>query len=78
MGRDRARPLSAHHAGDIWPVIQFLRPSTSQLTEIVTLPKETKIYANPSHFAVSQDGRWILYVQVDSIESDLTLVENFQ
>jgi dipeptidyl aminopeptidase/acylaminoacyl peptidase len=60
------------------PVIQFLRPSTSQLTEIVTLPKETKIYSSPTHFAVSPDGRWFLYVHVDSIESDLMLVENFQ
>jgi eukaryotic-like serine/threonine-protein kinase len=60
------------------PVIQSFRPSTRQLTEVVTLPKETKTYPTTSHFAVSPDGRWILYVQVDSIESDLTLVENFQ
>jgi hypothetical protein len=63
--------------GTSGPVIQFFRPSTRQLTEVITLPKETKIYPTTPHFAVSPDGRWILYTQVDSIESDLTLVENF-
>jgi len=28
--------------------------------------------------AVSPDGRWLLYVQADKLESDIMLMENFR
>jgi hypothetical protein len=77
MVRDRAGLFLITTRETSGPVIQFLRPSTRKLTEVVTLPRGTKIYQAIPHFAMSPDGRWILCSQ-DSIESDLTLVENFQ
>jgi len=32
----------------------------------------------PSGFAVSPDGKWVLYTRVDQLDSDIMLVENFQ
>jgi Tol biopolymer transport system component len=64
--------------GTSGPVIQFFRPATRQSTVVAAMAKETNIYTTTSHVAVSPDGRWVLYVQVDNVESDLTLVENFQ
>ncbi len=34
--------------------------------------------AGPSGFAVSPDGKWVLYTRVDQLDSDIMLVENFQ
>jgi hypothetical protein len=60
------------------PVIEFFRSGIRQPTVVATLAKETRFYPSTPHFAVSPDGRWVLYVQVDRVESDLSLVENFQ
>jgi eukaryotic-like serine/threonine-protein kinase len=58
------------------PTIQFFSFATGRLTQIATMDKEA-VVLGPG-FAVSPDGRWILYAQVDQSGGDITLVENFQ
>ena len=58
------------------PTIEFFNFATRQTTQIATVEKELRLVA-PS-LAVSPDGQWILYAQVDSVESDIMLVENFR
>ena len=55
--------------------IEFLAFATSRLTSIATIEKEPINWA--SNLAVSPDGRWILYTQVDQSDSDIMLMENF-
>jgi Tol biopolymer transport system component/DNA-binding winged helix-turn-helix (wHTH) protein len=56
--------------------IEFFNFATNQTTSVATVermpPRRT-----PS-LAISPDGRWILYTQVDRDESDIMLVENFR
>ncbi|MCX6618925.1 MAG: protein kinase [Acidobacteria bacterium] len=56
------------------PVIRFYSFATGRLTDIAELPKASG-YLYP---AVSPDGKWILYTQLDRVDSDLMLVENFR
>ncbi len=58
------------------PAIEFFNFATRRLARIAALPKEARTPGNG--FAVSPDGRWVLYVQVDRVESDILLVENFR
>jgi hypothetical protein len=55
------------------PVIEFFDFATSQVRSIATLEKPTI-----AGLAVSPDGRWILYTQIDRRENDIMLVENFR
>jgi len=57
------------------PTIEFFSFATGQATQIAQLEK--RVLGGPS-LAVSSDGRWILYVQVDRNDTDLMLVENFR
>ncbi|MHC4680839.1 MAG: hypothetical protein ACYTEK_19325, partial [Planctomycetota bacterium] len=54
------------------PTIEFFDFATSQVRSIATLEKPTVF-----GLAVSPDGRWILYTQIDRRDSDIMLVENF-
>ena len=56
--------------------IDFFNFGTGRTTQVATVEKELEL-AYPS-LAVSPDGRWLLYVQVDSLESDIMLAENFR
>jgi Tol biopolymer transport system component len=56
------------------PVIRFYSFATGRLTDIAELPKARGY----NHLAVSPDGKWILYSQLDRVDSDLMLVENFR
>ena len=57
------------------PNIEFFSFATGGVKEIATIGKER---GNPG-LAVSPDGRWILYTQVEStLSSDIMLVENFR
>jgi Tol biopolymer transport system component/predicted Ser/Thr protein kinase len=58
------------------PTIEFFNFATGRTTQISQVEKELQL-VYPS-LAVSPDGRWLLYVQVDTLESDIMLIENFR
>ena len=58
------------------PVIEFFSFATRRVRQIFVMEKEASQW-NPG-FAISPDGRWILYTQVDQSDSNIMLVENFQ
>jgi Tol biopolymer transport system component len=58
------------------PAIEFYRFATRQVTRVF-VPEKDPVYGEPG-LALSPDGRWILYVQVDQTQSDIMLVENFR
>jgi WD40-like Beta Propeller Repeat len=62
-------------AGDLPFSIQYLNFATGQTRKIGSIEKEP--IWNYSSFAVSPDGRWILYTKRPSEGRDLMLVENF-
>lgn len=54
--------------------IEFFSFATHKVTQVA---KPEKDIAHPgTSLAVSPDGRWILYAQVDQVNSDIMLVEN--
>ncbi len=57
-------------------VIQFISLATGQVTQIAVLEK--LLFDGPPALAVSPDGRWILYAQIDQSNSDIMLVDNFR
>jgi Tol biopolymer transport system component len=59
----------------ILPTIEFFSFATGRVTQITTLEK--RVFGGPN-LAVSPDGEWILYAQVDRNDSDLMLVNDFQ
>jgi hypothetical protein len=58
------------------PTIDFFDFATRRTKQIAGVEKELQL-VSPS-LAVSPDGRWLLYVQVESFESDIMLMENFR
>ena len=64
-------PKSTPHA-----TIEFFNFATGRTTKIATVEKDLHL-VYPS-LAVSPDGQSLLYVQVDSFESDIMLAENFR
>jgi eukaryotic-like serine/threonine-protein kinase len=59
------------------PDIEFFGFATRQVKQIIKLDK-TKVPGGASVLDVSPDGQWIIYWQVDGIDSDIMLVENFR
>src|SRR6266446_5509410 len=58
------------------PTIEFFAFDTGHSTQLAAIEKELQLIY-PS-FAVSPDGKSLLYVQVDRFESDIVLAENFR
>ena len=58
--------------------IDFFDFSTKKIKTIASLTEQFNTEAADSALAVSPDGRWILYTQLDQAESDIMLVENFR
>lgn len=58
------------------PAIEFFSFATRRVTRVAVLEKETD--KGISALAVSPDGRWVLYNQVDQGGSDIVLAENFR
>jgi Tol biopolymer transport system component/DNA-binding winged helix-turn-helix (wHTH) protein len=56
--------------------IAYHRFATGTTTPIVTIAGDLRLH-NPS-LALSPDGRWLLYSQVDRSGADIVLVENFR
>jgi eukaryotic-like serine/threonine-protein kinase len=58
------------------PIIEFTPFNSTRSTPVATIEKELQL-VYPS-LAVSPDGHTLLYVQVDSFESDIMIAENFR
>ncbi|MGH9959784.1 MAG: winged helix-turn-helix domain-containing protein, partial [Pyrinomonadaceae bacterium] len=56
--------------------IEFFSFATRRVTRIASLEKESFKWG--STLAISPDGRWVLYTQLDQSGSDIMLVENFR
>jgi Tol biopolymer transport system component len=56
--------------------ISYHRFATRTTTPIVTIADDPRLH-NPS-LALSPDGRWLLYSQIDRSSADIVLVENFR
>jgi hypothetical protein len=59
------------------PTIELFNFANHKMTRIATIEKEQNSWGGGA-FAVSPDGRWILYRRVDQFDSDIMLVENFR
>ena len=57
--------------------IQFFDFATKEISTVTTLPEGTRL-SSPKQMTVSPDGKWILYVNRDHMQSDIMLVENFE
>jgi Tol biopolymer transport system component len=62
-------------SGATRPEIDFFDVVTHQLKQIATVGRERGMWGG---FAVSPDGRRILFARVDQIDSEIVLVENFR
>ena len=58
------------------PAIKFFNFATQRVMQLGVLDGDP--LQGPSGFAVSPDGRWVLYAQADQSISDIMLVENFR
>ncbi len=56
--------------------IEFFNPATGKTTPVATIEK--RLTRGVPGIAVSPDGRWMLYTQVEQQGSDLMLMENFR
>jgi Tol biopolymer transport system component len=58
------------------PQLEFYSFATGQVTTVAVLEKG--IYRGMSGLAVSPDGRWLTWSQIDQVISDIMLLENFR
>lgn len=58
------------------PLLEFYPFATGKITTITTLNK--RLHDTLPGLAVSQDGRWLLWSQLDEVGSDIMLLENFR
>jgi Tol biopolymer transport system component/DNA-binding winged helix-turn-helix (wHTH) protein len=58
------------------PLIEFFSFATGQVTPVAVLEKG--LHRATSGLAVSSDGRWLIWSQVDQVSSDIMLMENFR
>lgn len=59
------------------PAIEFFNFATQRTTQLVRFER-ARVPGGPPGIAVSQDGQWALYWQVDQTDNDIMLVENFR
>jgi len=62
--------------GDTDPVIQYYSFATAKVTTVVHLEKEIEF--GKSDLAISPDGKWLIWGQMDVLSYDIGLLENFQ
>ena len=65
------------HRAQPQPTLEFFNFATSQVRLFGNVERARAFGGSPG-LAVSADGRWILYWQVDQIDNDIMLVENFR
>jgi len=58
------------------PLIEFYSFATNSVTTAATLEKP--LPPEISGLTISPDGRWLLWTQMDQVNSDITLAENFR
>jgi Tol biopolymer transport system component len=58
------------------PLIEFFSFATGRVTHVATLQKGIDPWT--SGLAVSPDGRWLVWSQVDQVGNDIMLMENFR
>ncbi len=89
MNGDETRLLGPIYSGAGWVPddhgIYFIEPArriayyrfaTGAITPIAALAKEPRVFN--AGLALSPDGRWLLYAQMDRAGADIMLVENFR
>src|SRR5262245_40922756 len=59
------------------PTVNFFSFATRQVTQLATIEKAKYTPGAPT-LTVSPDGKWVLYWQVDQLDTDIMLVENFR
>lgn len=59
------------------PTLEFFNFATSQM-RLFGRPEQAMAFGGSPGLAVSADGRWVLYWQVDQNDNDIMLVENFR
>jgi len=57
--------------------VRFFNFDSRQVTQVGALEK-TVSWTNTPGFAISSDGRWLLYTSLESTDADLMLIENFR
>jgi Tol biopolymer transport system component len=57
--------------------VRFLDFQSGRVTQLGTV-ENTVIWTNTPGFAISPDGRWLLYTSLESTDADLMLVDNFR
>ena len=60
------------------PAVKFFNFASRQVTTLVTLDPAKSFAALGSRIAVSPDGQWVLYSQIDQNDYEIMLVENFR
>jgi hypothetical protein len=64
---------------DADPAITFFDFATRRATQVASVPKEATLgIGSQSVLAVSPDAKSILFVQLDRVESDLVMLDNFR
>lgn len=71
-----AEGICLQNRGTSQSTLEFYSFATSQLKTFGKI-ENTRTFGGSPGFAVSADGRWILYRQVDQIDNDIMLLENF-
>ena len=57
--------------------VRFFNFQSRQVTQVGTV-ENTVSWSNTPGFAISPDGRWVLYTSLESTDADLLLVDNFR
>jgi Tol biopolymer transport system component len=57
--------------------VRFLDFQSGQVTQLGTVEKTVR-WTNTPGFAISPDGRWLLYTSLESMDADLMVVDNFR
>ena len=59
------------------PVLRFYDFLSRRARQLGTVENTVK-WTNTPGFAISPDGRWVLYTSLESTDADLMLVDNFR
>jgi Tol biopolymer transport system component len=69
--------IDFHVPSDAPRPVRFFNFQSRQVTQVGTV-ESTVSWSNTPGFAISPDGRWLLYTSLESTDVDLMLVDNFR